>query len=378
VHGVRPHRLLPLGLALTSTVAALLLGEGLMRLVLDPMNYLAVDPVPDPVLRIRLLPHAGGHDAWGFRNKAVPDSADVVTIGDSQTYGVSVTAHNSWPAQLARLSKLQVYNLGLGGYGPVQYHQLLRSRALTLRPKIVVVGLYYGNDLWDAYKTVYTLPHWAALRRPDWSSIPDTTDPAGTRDVAFAPLRDWLARHSVLYRLATYSALGGVARQLEVAGKGPTSGVVDFTHPVHGGRTRLTPEYRFKVLDLRDSTIREGLRLTLDQLDAMAADTRAAGARLLVALIPTKERVYAPWLTQANDPEHATLRLLLEHESEVHRRVRNWLDTHGIAYVDLVPALQAAAAQGPIFPENEDGHFTSTGCAVIAREIARALRVGTS
>jgi lysophospholipase L1-like esterase len=354
-----------------STGLALLLGEGLVRTVLDPVNYLAVDPVADSVLRVRLQPYAGGHDAWGFRNSEVPDSADVVTIGDSQTYGVSAPAHESWPAQLARLTNLRVYNLALGGYGPLQYYELLRSRARRLHPKVVVVGLYYGNDLWDAYATAYGVQHWAALRRPNWTPIYDTVGSAPPRDVALAPVRDWLARHSVLYRLATYSALGGVARQMEVAATGPTGGEIDFAH--HGRRTRLTPGARLKVLDLRDSTIAEGLRLSLDRLEAMAKEARRTGTRFLVALIPTKEWVYAPSVGKLEDEKYQELQLLLEREGEVHRRVEGWLDQHDIAYVDLAGALQSAAAASPIYPDSKDGHPTSAGYAVIARTVAEAL-----
>jgi len=373
VNAVRYHRVLAFGLFASSVVIALLLGEGLSRVVLNPVNYLAVDPVPDSVLRIRLSPGEGGHDAWGFRNQRVPDSVDVVTIGDSQTYGISAPANASWPAQLARATGLQVYNLGLGGYGPVQYHELLRTRARELKPRAVVVGFYYGNDVWDAYSTVYSLQHWAALRRPGWAAIPATADAIVPRGVALGSVRHWLARHSVLYRLATYSAVGGVARELEVEARGPTTGTRDITLPTAGARTRLTPAERLGVLDLRDSTIREGLRLSLDQLEAMAKEARADHVRLLVVLIPTKEWVYAPWLGALDQPEDSTLRLLLEQESQVHRRVRSSLEEHGVDYVDLETPLRQAAAIQPIYPANADGHPTSVGYAVIARAAAKAL-----
>jgi hypothetical protein len=149
---------------------------------------------------------------------------------------------------------------------------------------------------------------------------------------------------------------------------------VDFVHPLNGARTRLTPEARLAVLDLRDSTIREGLRLSLDQLDAMATEARAAGTRYLVVLIPTKEWVYAPWVPKLDRAEDSALGLLLEQEAEVHRQVRVWLDGRGIEYLDLESALRDAAATGPIYPENEDGHPTSAGYAAIAQAVAEALR----
>ena len=36
--------------------------------------------------------HSGGHDAWGFRNIRTPESAEIVCIGDSMTYGQAAPA----------------------------------------------------------------------------------------------------------------------------------------------------------------------------------------------------------------------------------------------------------------------------------------------
>ena len=83
-------------------------------------------PVRDPVLGRRLAPGAAGHDRWGFRNREVPPRGDVVTIGDSQTYGVGVPRLHSWPAQLAEITGRHVYNAALPGYSPIQYYELLR------------------------------------------------------------------------------------------------------------------------------------------------------------------------------------------------------------------------------------------------------------
>ena len=119
---------------------------------------------------IRILDHvikpgSGGHDAWGFRNKTVPASTNIVAIGDSQTYGASAAAKDSWPSTLQRISKLSVYNLALGGYGPVQYFHLLTTYATKLKPKIIIVGFYFGNDLLETYRIVHNNKHWQYLRR---------------------------------------------------------------------------------------------------------------------------------------------------------------------------------------------------------------------
>ena len=71
---------------------SLLVAEICVRLIADPVDYIEPYLVKDPILGHKIEPNSAGHDSWGFRNKALPASAKIVSIGDSQTYGVSATA----------------------------------------------------------------------------------------------------------------------------------------------------------------------------------------------------------------------------------------------------------------------------------------------
>lgn len=363
---------------LVSMLVGTVLAEGLWRLVLHPVDYLAVTPVADSVLGLRIEPGAGGHDSWGFRNSRVPERADVVTIGDSQTYGMSAPAHLSWPASLAELTELRVYNLSLGGYSPVQYHELLRTRGLRLKPSVAILGFYYGNDLWDAHQVVYGLDHWAALRRPDLPEVDYQPLAPPRRHVLLRPLRDWLAHHSVLYRFAVFSILGGYAQQIEgEARRYAGRGGIPFKHPGHGASLTFTP--RLKSLDPADPGVREGLRISLDRLDRTAALCRERGIHLLVALIPTKERVHAPWILERSDlPGYEELRAAVQAEEDADREIRQYLDARGIRYLDLSVPMREAAANKMIYPPHEDGHPVAAGYAVIADAVAGAIRPWTA
>src|SRR5262245_48740245 len=134
-----------------SLLVCLFISEAVLRLLFEPVDYLRPYTVDDRILGHKVEPYSAGHDAWGFRNKSVPTKADIVAIGDSQTYGVAASAANSWPAVLQRLTHKSVYNLALGGYGPVQYDYLLENKAILLNPATIVVGFYFGNDLRDAF-----------------------------------------------------------------------------------------------------------------------------------------------------------------------------------------------------------------------------------
>lgn len=95
------RKAIPLGLLLASTVVALLLGELVLRMAVNPGDFLVATLIDDPVLGHRIKPRTTGHDALGFRNREVPERADIVAIGDSMTYGVSAAREDIWPQQIS-------------------------------------------------------------------------------------------------------------------------------------------------------------------------------------------------------------------------------------------------------------------------------------
>lgn len=163
---------------------------------------------------MRIEPNTGAHDLWGFRNKEVPQSADIVAIGDSHTYGISTKASYSWPSILQRLTGRTVYNLSLGGYGPVEYYFLLKTKALTLSPSLVVVGLYLGNDISNAYGSAYGNDYWKSLRRADFKPEQKIMRFKADIQTFTYKLSQWLPGNSVLYRLISSSVLGDELRNL--------------------------------------------------------------------------------------------------------------------------------------------------------------------
>src|SRR5881394_3687348 len=94
----RPLRFARIALVAASLAVAVLLCEAGARLVLDPVDYLSPRLARDDVLGMALPAGSGGHDAWGFRNRSVPESADVVALGDSHTYGNCAKRSEAWPA----------------------------------------------------------------------------------------------------------------------------------------------------------------------------------------------------------------------------------------------------------------------------------------
>ncbi len=90
--------LINIGLMILSLCACLLLGEGILRLFIRADDLMEPRRLMDSVLKRRVAPYSGGHDAWGYRNPTVPSHADIVIIGDSQSYGFNAPMSETWPS----------------------------------------------------------------------------------------------------------------------------------------------------------------------------------------------------------------------------------------------------------------------------------------
>lgn len=81
----------------------------------------------------------------------VPGSLRIAAIGDSVTFGFNVASAEAWPAVLerelaARLARpVEVLNFGVGGYSALDSAAVLREKAMSFEPDLVVYG-YFLND----------------------------------------------------------------------------------------------------------------------------------------------------------------------------------------------------------------------------------------
>jgi hypothetical protein len=205
--------LVNVAIVVASITIALLIGELAIRLA-QPDQI-----VTDPVLGRRAV-DLPGWDANGWKNPRALSKADIVAIGDSQTEGDNAGVEETWPFVLGALSSTTVYQTALGGFGPVQY-AVLGERALELDPRAVIVGLYLGNDVLDAYSLTYGSDAWTSLRDPDFRATSTDVDQYDFRTIMSTGLdpsslsyniyqaRLWVRAHSKLY-----ATLGNATRKL--------------------------------------------------------------------------------------------------------------------------------------------------------------------
>ena len=380
------RELLNVAVLFAAMAIGLALAEGGARLVLNPADVLSVTTVRDDVLWIRIAPGMTGFDEWGFRNPRVPGTTDIVAIGDSHTYGNNATMSQSWPYVAGRVAGMSVYSLALGGYGPNQYFQLLKTRGLTLRPRWVVCGLYMGDDFENAFLMSYGKEYWAGLRSERRAAVDadiwkDTDDSCAISSECPRPwhrrLRAWLSQHSLVYRLVVH---GPVLRRLKGAvqvrraadgADGRTAslivadaGIEEAFRPV-GIRARL---------DQRSAAVQEGMRITFALLGMMADACRENRCRLLVAFIPTKETVFAEYIMRSPGMHLRDVIVdLVNQEAHAKARLVEFLDRAGIAYVDTLPALRRRVTDQLYTRSDGDMHPSKNGYRVIGEVVGEFI-----
>lgn len=388
------RRLAPFGKATALVALCLLCGELALRAagkLWPPASlFVAHHRVHDEQLGWRLNSDYPDIDAWGFRNESVPARADIVILGDSQTYGYGVAPEASWPRQLSALTGRTTYNIACSGYSPA--HGLaLWDDAISLQPRVVVAAVYAGNDLYDTFDLVYKHDQLHHLRSDDVDRQTRIADLEAATPLAEQarhvtrlgrpawPLRNALRDHSALFHFLRQlgggsAALGGRAQDAWHAAQKRANAYPQYLHAFDGGsgaRTTMTVAKRLLPLDTRDERISEGLHLTLGALTDLANRSRDAGVRFMVLWIPTKELVFAPKLAATDVPD---LPQLIEAETLLQGRVRALAMELDVDFVDALPVLRQSLEQGQQpYPETADGHPTSVGYRCIAAAVAARL-----
>ncbi len=390
-------RIFKVVLSLVGLLISLLVAEGVLRLVERiQLGDRAIEDklIEDPVLGLKLEPYARGHDGNGFRNDAVPQQVDLVALGDSQTWGVNVERQHAWPQQLAKISGHSVYNMGMGGFGPVQY-RVLTPQAFRLSAKVVVVAVYLGNDIYDAYKMAYQHDAHRSLQNSSLSAAL-RTDSVGNRANSlwneekqfhanfgrgsFSGLSVWLRGHLALGRLLNRTGLWPGTQDIDYeidkrwAGAYPAHGAV-CEEP--GRETVFTTAYRLAGLDLDEPRNAEGLRIARELLTQIQTEVDAKQQKLIVLLLPTKESVYAAahgGKSCGKTDLEPTYQKLVDMEGRIRLELLSTCQAKGIDCLDALPYLSSALARGErLYPTTTESHPNARGYLVIASAVNENL-----
>ncbi|MDH4321283.1 MAG: SGNH/GDSL hydrolase family protein [Desulfobulbaceae bacterium] len=291
-------------------------------------------PLLSPPTR-RLLNGIGPHDLLGFRNRAIPNVADIITIGDSQTYGNNAPLAHNWPSLLAAGlgHKTNIlYNMSCGSWNGIEYLEMFK-KAVYMQPRLVIVAFYSGNDPIGAFTKVYGDDHWQDLR-PDPS-----LKPADAPKVNFpAPAAEcW----PVFFK--------------------------------DGIKTIFTPQVR-DASNMDIPAVHAGYAILAEvgrRIGEIASQQRI---KVIFTIIPTKELVYrAKVMQEGLTPPPAYTALVENEQRNISALAEKLRQIKGTAYVDLVQTMQKVAVSAHmLYPPNENGHPIDLGYSVIASILAPA------
>jgi hypothetical protein len=351
----------------------LLAALGLLELGLRLFGPAVPPPLlllPHPRLGHVIAPGTGGTDRDGFRNALPPaDEAPLAAlfVGDSQTWGFGVDAAATF-SQLAARDLGRTRQLANGGYGPVQYVELVQ-RGLAQRPGAVVIGFYFGNDLLDAtdYAALVGAEPLRTERRSYTLRRHRDLDGARAPNWAMALVDGALLRSRVLA-----FAADRVKARLQGGLLDRQPGAVPFAH--EQVPTILLPAYRLPTVDPRSGAVQDGLAVTARCLVAIRKQCQTAGARSLLLLIPTKEYCYAEWCRRTGR-ERPELAALWQAETACRQAMTATAAAAGIDVHDLAADCIAAldAGQRP-WPAGGDGHLNAHGHALAAAAVVAWFR----
>lgn len=268
-------------------------------------------------------------NALGFRDeREVPADKGgefrILTLGDSITVGLGVTAEDTYARQLESmlghqaLGPIRVLNGAVTCYGTWQEVDVLKETSRLVQPDLVILAFYW-NDLYPKPDVIVPIA--------DAKSI--TQD-----DAAHRSLRIFKRSRALLFLRERWAAL---SNRLWPS--------FDWTHRAMIAEGRTSPYLEQAYRDVEHS---------LTEFAAL----RGEGFEPLLVILPIPSQVQQP-------DEPAT---------PMQRRIEAMARRAGVRTLDVLPALRQAYAEQPdLYIPWDYEHFTPRGHRVVAEALRRYL-----
>lgn len=198
----------------------------------------------------------------------------VVVLGDSLTFGLGVESHESYPKILevelnknSNLDKIyEVLNMGLLGYGAIEYKNTYLEKGRQFKPDVVVVGFFLGNDSLDAL--------WFDINKKAifLKSIPDQL-------ISYS-LNEFLKSNSYLWVFLLQKYYGWVEKNISL----------DNIQLVFKGdiKGRMLRDVQ---IDPSNEYMKKSWDLTEEALNELIDYAKKEKTKTAILLIPTKEQI---------------------------------------------------------------------------------------
>jgi hypothetical protein len=268
----------------------------------------------------------------GFRGGPLQSPVWGIALGDSFTFGMGVEHDSTWVAQLAKLMRKEIVNLGVPGWGPQQYTRALERFGVALKPKVVLYSLY-RNDLQDAL----LFDEWS--RKPPYRQSIDT----------------FLRLNSIVFNSLRFLAgtITPGTERIVLENYALKFNSKMLKHRLVTDRNGFTPAW---------SIMKREISLAIDY-------SHAINAIFVLLYLPSQEEVYWEFIKE-RDIDLGSY----DHDVEILRsHVLNFCKLRQISCLDLTPAFRFKAAAGMKLYYSDDSHWNEAGNRFAAEEIHRFI-----
>jgi lysophospholipase L1-like esterase len=292
----------------------------------------------DPLTRVRAKPlypdidYWGPNDLLGFRNRSIPNVADVVIIGDSQTYGNNATLEDSIPGRLQHYlsdKHARVYSMATGGWGAIQYFDIFQ-KALLFQPNVIVVAFYTGNDPLESFSMAYGSKHWHKFR----PNLELSSSDAPSYKFPAPPQEQW----NVQFK--------------------------------DGVQMTFSPKLRL-ITNSNNPAVKAGYDIMFNVARLIAEVANQFDIKVVYTIIPTAELVYAKKIEAEGLEQHKAYQQLITYEQKnldtLAKRIKK---IPKVIYIDVTTPLQEAAlGKVALYPDYANGHPIAAGYDNIAKTL---------
>jgi hypothetical protein len=317
-------------------------------------------------------------DEFGFHNRTpLKEHYDIVITGDSFTQR---SAPVIWPEVLEERTGLSVYNLGMSVWSTQAEVAAVRKYGFARTPQWVVLLYFEGNDLQEAHEYQQVLESGLSERVYEWRENGWVGDL-----LLFACVKHYWNKANLLPAASSANAK-------------TSSSSREYAYPVtavteNGNLSLLFHSLGVLALDRASIESSGNLPLVEHSLLGLRDDCRARGIRFLLVYAPMEAHVYYHLVEDQEQrarimkvhpsaalgadgfihwqwPSRVNQAAFEAHMDDQRDVLRDFAQANDIEFLDLVPVMQAAAAQGENLYWYADTHWRDAGHRVAGETIA--------